>query len=210
MVAVQDLLKRIRKPDILLLRPLWAPLGVLSGTKEFFVFIPPQQESIYVVGGVLQTILVQHSCALGKAHTRQPVVLCHDNIPWLYPVDESKIHAVRSFVEHQRLRTFPLDLVRGVAQDDDRDAEPLCNLQRQIDDRAAVCIDQNIHHISSITHPNAFAVRRSVSLKCPPMFHSRTQLFLRSASSRCRARMFSPTAAIVAFLVRSSRSPRLR
>lgn len=30
MVAVQDLLKRIRKPDILLLRPLWAPLGVLS------------------------------------------------------------------------------------------------------------------------------------------------------------------------------------
>ena len=35
MVAVQDLLKRIRKPDILLLRPLWAPLGVLSGTEEF-------------------------------------------------------------------------------------------------------------------------------------------------------------------------------
>ena len=43
MVAVQDLLKRIRKPDILLLRPLWAPLGVLSGTEELFVFIPPQQ-----------------------------------------------------------------------------------------------------------------------------------------------------------------------
>ena len=34
MVVVQDLLKRIRKPDILLLRPLWAPLGVLSGTEE--------------------------------------------------------------------------------------------------------------------------------------------------------------------------------
>ena len=34
MVAVQDLLKRVRKPDILLLRPLCAPLGVLSGTEE--------------------------------------------------------------------------------------------------------------------------------------------------------------------------------
>ena len=68
MVAVQDLLKRVRKPDILLLRPLWAPLGVLSGTEELFVFIPPQHESVYVVGGVFQTILVQHPGALGKAH----------------------------------------------------------------------------------------------------------------------------------------------
>ena len=73
----QNLLKRVRKPDILLLRPLWAPLGVLSGTEELFVFIPPQHKSVYVVGGVFQTILVQHACALGKAHTRQPVVLRH-------------------------------------------------------------------------------------------------------------------------------------
>ena len=85
MVAVQDLLKRVRKPDILLLRPLWAPLGVLSGTEELFVFIPPQHESVYVVGGVFQTILVQHPGALGKAHTRQPVVLCYDHIPPVLP-----------------------------------------------------------------------------------------------------------------------------
>ena len=38
--------------DILLLRPLCAPLGVLSGTEELFVFITPQHESVYVVGGV--------------------------------------------------------------------------------------------------------------------------------------------------------------
>ena len=92
MVAVQDLLKRIRKPDILLLRPLWAPLGVLSGTEEFFVFIPPQHESFHVVGGVLQPVLIQHPCALGKAHTRQPVVLCYDHIPRLYPVDQRKVY----------------------------------------------------------------------------------------------------------------------
>ena len=67
-IFAQNLLKRIRKPDILLLRPLWAPLGVLSGTEELFVFIPPQHESFHVVGGVFQTILVQHSCALGKTH----------------------------------------------------------------------------------------------------------------------------------------------
>ena len=94
MVAVQDLLKRVRKPDILLLRLLWAPLGVLSGTEELFVFIPPQHESVYVVGGVFQTILVQHPGALGKAHTRQPVVLCYDHIPRFDPVDQRKVYAV--------------------------------------------------------------------------------------------------------------------
>ena len=56
----------------------------------------------------------------GKAHTRQPVVLRHNHVPRLYPVDEGKVHAVSPFIEHQRLRTFPLDLVSGVAQDDDR------------------------------------------------------------------------------------------
>ena len=111
---------------------------MLSGTEELFVFIPSQHESVYVVGGVFQTILIQHPDALGKAHTGQPVVLCYDHIPRFYPVDESKIHAVRSFVEHQRLRTFPLDLVGGVAQDDDRNAELLCNLQCQIDNRTAI------------------------------------------------------------------------
>ena len=136
-IFAQNLLKRIRKLGILLLRPLWAPLGVLSGTEELFVFIPSQHESVYVVGGVFQTVLIQHPDALGKAHTGQPVVLCYDHIPRFYPVHQRKVHAVRTFIEYQRLRTFSLDLVRGVAQDDDRDAEPLCNLQRQIDDRAA-------------------------------------------------------------------------
>ena len=124
MVALQDLLKRVRKPDILLLRPLWASLGVLSGTEELFVFITPQHESVYVVGGVFQTVLIQHPCALGKAHTRKAVVLCHDYVPRLYPVHQRKVYAVRTFIEHQRLRTFPLDLVRGVAQDDDRNDKP--------------------------------------------------------------------------------------
>ena len=88
---------------------------MLSGTEELFAFIPSQHESVYVVGGVFQTVLIQHPDALGKAHAGQPVVLRHNHISRLYPVDEGKIHAVRSFVEHQRLRTFPLDLVSGVA-----------------------------------------------------------------------------------------------
>ena len=130
-IFAQNLLKRVRKPDILLLRPLWAPLGVLSGTEELFVFIPPQHKSVYVVGGVFQTILVQHACALGKAHTRQPVVLRHNHISRFYPVHQRKVYAVSPFIEHQRLRTFPLDLVRGVAQNDDWNAELLaiCNVR---------------------------------------------------------------------------------
>ena len=53
MVVVQDLLKRIRKPDILLLRPLWAPLGVLSGTEELFVFVAAEQQVVYIFGRIL-------------------------------------------------------------------------------------------------------------------------------------------------------------
>ena len=143
MVVVQDFLKRVRKPDILLLRPLWAPLGVLSGTEELFVFITPQHEGVHIVGGVFQTVLIQHPGTLGKAHTRQPVVLCYDNIPRLYPVHQRKVYAVSPFIEHQRLRTFPLDLVSCVAQDDDWNAELLCDLQRQIHHRATIGINQN-------------------------------------------------------------------
>ena len=76
----------------------------------------------------------------------------YDNITRFYPVDEGKVHAVRTFIEHQRLRTFPLDLVSGVTQDDDRNDKPLCNLQRQVHHRAAVGINQNGHVCSSITH----------------------------------------------------------
>ena len=125
---------------------------MLSGTEELFVFIPPQHKSVYVVGGVFQTILVQHSCALGKTHAGQPVVLRHNHISRFYPVDKRKVYTVSPFIEHQRLRTFPLDLVSGVAQDDDRNDKPLCNLQSQIDDRTAVCINQNGHVYSSIVH----------------------------------------------------------
>ena len=39
MVVIQDLLERIRKLGILLLCPLWAPLGVLSGI--FCVIVIP-------------------------------------------------------------------------------------------------------------------------------------------------------------------------
>ena len=131
---------------------------MLSGTEELFVFITPQHESVYVVGGVFQTILVQHPGALGKAHTRQTVVLCHDNISQLYSVDQRKVHTVSTLVEYQRLRTFPLDLVGGVAQDDDRNAELLCNLQGQVNHGTAIRINQNRYACSSITHRKAPAV----------------------------------------------------
>ena len=140
----KNICQRGNKCFILLLRPLWAPLGVLSGTEELFVFIPPQHKSVYVAGGVFQTVLVQHPGALGKAHTRQPVVLCHDHIPRFYPVHQRKVYAVSPFIEHQCLSTFPLDLVRGVAQDDDRNIKLSCNLQCQVDHRTAVCINQNL------------------------------------------------------------------
>ena len=53
MVVIQDLLERIRKPGILLLRPFWAPLGVLSGTEELFVFMAAEQQAVYILGRIL-------------------------------------------------------------------------------------------------------------------------------------------------------------
>ena len=111
---------------------------MLAGTKELFVFVPPQHEGIHVVSSVLQAVLIQHFGTPGKAHTRQSIVLCHDNIPRLYPVDQRKVHAVSTLVEYQCLRTLTFDLVRGFAQDDDGDTELLCNLQGQVNNRTAI------------------------------------------------------------------------
>ena len=74
----------------------------------------------------------------------------------------------------------------------------------------AICINQNGHVCSSITQRKAFDVRKSASLKCPPLFHSRVQSAPRSVSRLCSVRILSPTAAMMVFFVRSSLSPRLR
>ena len=61
MFAIQNLFQCVRKFHILLLRPFRTPLRVLAGTKELFVFVPPQHEGIHVVSSVLQAVLIQHS-----------------------------------------------------------------------------------------------------------------------------------------------------
>ena len=61
----------------------------------------------------------------------------------------------------------------------------------------AICINQNGHVCSSIVHRKAFAVRKSASLKCPPLFHSRVQSAPRSVSRLCSVRILSPTAAMM-------------
>ena len=76
-----------------------------------------------------QTVNEPFKALAAETHTRQSIVLCHDNITWLYPVDQRKIHTVSTFVKYERLRTLTFDLVGSVTQDNDRDAELLCNLQ---------------------------------------------------------------------------------
>ena len=79
---------------------------MLPGTKELFVFVPPQHKGIHVVRSVLQAVLVQHSGTPGKAHTRQSIVLCYDHIAGFHPVDQRKVHTVSTLVKYQRLRTL--------------------------------------------------------------------------------------------------------
>ena len=76
---------------------------MLAGAKELFVFMPLQHQRVYSIRRIFQTVLVQHPCAPCKAHTCQTVILRHDQVPGLHPVDECKIHTVSAFVKYQRL-----------------------------------------------------------------------------------------------------------
>ena len=89
---------------------------MLAGAKELFVFMPLQHQRIYIIRRIFQTVLVQHPRAFCQAHTCQTVILRHNQVPWLHPVDECKIHTVSAFVKYQRLCPFPLDTMGCIAQ----------------------------------------------------------------------------------------------
>ena len=56
-----------------------------------FVFMPLQHQRIYIIRRIFQTVLVQHPRAFCQAHTCQTVILRHNQVPGLHPVDECKI-----------------------------------------------------------------------------------------------------------------------
>ena len=93
---------------------------MLAGAKELFVFMPLQHQRIYIIRRIFQTVLVQHPCAFCQAHTCQTVILRHNQVPGLHPVDECKIHTVSAFVKYQRLCPFPLDTMGCIAQNHNR------------------------------------------------------------------------------------------
>ena len=78
--------------------------------------MPLQHQRIYIIRRIFQTVLVQHPRAFCQAHTCQTVILRHNQVPGLHPVDECKIHTVSAFVKYQRLCPFPLDTMGCIAQ----------------------------------------------------------------------------------------------
>ena len=66
--------------------------------------------------------------------------------PGPHAVDEGEIHAVRVFVEDYGFGSVPLDAVGGIAQNQNRNAASAANADGQVDDRAAVGVDQNSWH----------------------------------------------------------------
>ena len=69
--------------------------------------MPLQHQRIYIIRRIFQTVLVQHPRAFCQAHTCQTVILRHNQVPGLHPVDECKIHTVSAFVKYQRLVPLP-------------------------------------------------------------------------------------------------------
>ncbi len=107
----------IRKLGILLASSALGSQGVLSGTREeAFYFHNRSMRGVYVVGGVF---LNRSDSAPGRAWqgtywpARGPVLRPS---PGFTQFHQHKVHAVQNnfIIEYQRLRTFSLDLVRGV------------------------------------------------------------------------------------------------
>ncbi len=70
--------------------------------------MPMGQQTVNVLSRVRKTVLVEHPGPPGQADTGEPIVLGDDNISWLHPVDQGKIHAVSALVKDQRLGTLLL------------------------------------------------------------------------------------------------------
>ena len=150
---MQNILQRSCKRLILLSRAFGWPLRVLAGTDELFVFMPAGQQTVNVLGRVLQTVLVEHPGPSGQAHAGKPIVLGDDNITRLHPVDQGKVHAVNSLVKDQRFSTLPLDAMGRVTEDFHWYAIDPANSHRQVHHRAAVCVNQNRWHPDSLSVP---------------------------------------------------------
>lgn len=69
--------------------------------------MPTGQQTVNVLGRVLQPVLVEHSGPPSQAHTGKPIVLGDDNISRLHPVDQGKVHAVGALIKDQRLSSPP-------------------------------------------------------------------------------------------------------
>ncbi len=52
--------------------------------------MPLQHQCIYSIRRIFQTVLVQHPRAFCQAHTCQTVILRHNQVPGLHPVDSAK------------------------------------------------------------------------------------------------------------------------
>lgn len=77
--------------------------------------MPTGQQTVNVLGRVLQPVLVEHSGPAGQAHGSEAVVLGNDDISRYDPIDQGKVHAVGALVKDQRLGALPLDAVGRIA-----------------------------------------------------------------------------------------------
>ena len=104
------------------------------------------EQSVNVVRRVFQTVLIEDTRTAGQAHGSESVILRDDNVPGTHAVDKGKIHAVRALVEDHGLGSVPLNAVGGIAQNQNRNAVSAADADGQVDDRAAVGVDQNGWH----------------------------------------------------------------
>ena len=92
--------------------PAGGAAGPSTGAAELAPFMAAEQQTIDVVRRVFVSVLMQYAGAPGQAQSGQPIVLGHDNIAGLQPVDQRQIGAVRAPQDGQGLcagaRTAPI------------------------------------------------------------------------------------------------------
>ena len=110
------MLKGFLKGSILCLCAFSRSFGAATSHAVFFGCVALLHQTGDVVQSVFPAILVQYPDRPAQTHGSKTVILGDDNISGGSTVYQGKVHAVRAFVENQRLGTVLINGVGGVTE----------------------------------------------------------------------------------------------
>ena len=134
---------------ILLFGSFLGALHPSTGSAMLSGSVAQKQQAVNVIRGIFPTVLMKHPGTSGKAHGSQSVILCDDKITGDYAVYQGVVNAVRPFVKHQGLGTFPVKFMGGIAEQEAGNLKSAAGGKGDVYHGTAVGIDQHFHIITS-------------------------------------------------------------